>query len=130
MAETKIQTRFNVLLILSMLGRRARHELQLLLVVNLQREISQHLPRGGGGGCRSHDGGSRRGLRRRRGGGSVRVSVGGRVYRGWLKLNDGCDHGRDKLGDRSRYGEKLRLMLKRRRLRNHKKSSCSRNDGV
>ena len=55
MAETKIQTRFNVLLILSMLGRRARHELQLLLVVNLQREISQHLPRGGGGGCRSHD---------------------------------------------------------------------------
>ncbi|KAL5161086.1 hypothetical protein HKD37_07G018443 [Glycine soja] len=59
-----------------MLGRRARHELQLLLVVNLQREIPQHLrgSGGGGGSGRSHDGGSRRRLRRRRGGGSVSVA--------------------------------------------------------
>ncbi|RDX67639.1 hypothetical protein CR513_53456, partial [Mucuna pruriens] len=124
-------TRFNVLLVLlSMLGRSARHELQLLLVVNLQREISQHLRRGGGGsgggggGGGSHDGGFRRRFRRGRGGG--RVNVGGR---GWLEL-DGRDHGRHERGDRSRYGEELRLVLKRRRLGNDEESARGRNDGV
>ncbi|BAT97847.1 hypothetical protein VIGAN_09141600 [Vigna angularis var. angularis] len=108
-----------------MLGRRARHELQLLLVVNLQRKISQHVCCSGGGG--SHDGGSRRGLRRRRSGG--RVSVCRRGCGGWLELNRG-DHGGDKRGDWSCYGEKLRMVLKRRGLGDDEERACSRNDSV
>jgi len=108
-----------------MLGRRARHELQLLLVVNLQREVSEHVCCGGSGW--SHHGGSGWGLRRRRGGG--RVSVCGRGCGGWLELN-GCDHGGDKRGDGSCYGKKLRLLLKGSGLRDDEERACSRNDGV
>jgi len=80
-----------------------------------------------GGGGRSHDGRSGRGLRRRSGGG--RVGVCGRGRGGRLELN-GCDHGRDERGDRSCYGEKLRLVLKGRGLGDDEERAGSWKDGV
>lgn len=80
-----------------MLRGRTRHELKLLPVVNLQGEIPQRVRGGcgGGGGARSHDRRSRR-------------RSGGARGRRWLKLNRG-DHGGNESGDRSSYGEELRL---------------------